>query len=106
MRIFKLEPILHLALIVIDYRRSRLSIIPQDPIIFSGTLRETLDVFDEHTDKDIYDALKRVHLLPESPSAATDQDAEVNVNPFEDLDTEVSENGGNFSQGQRQLICM
>jgi hypothetical protein len=43
--------------------RSRVTIIPQDPTILSGTLRSTLDVFDEYDDADIYEALRRVHLL-------------------------------------------
>lgn len=84
-------------------RRSRLSIIPQDPIIFSGTLREALDVFGEHTDAEIFEALKRVHLLPEVKPTPSESE-EVNANPFEDLETPVQENGGNFSQGQRRKL--
>lgn len=43
--------------------RRYLTIIPQDPTILSGTLRSTLDVFNEYEDHEIYEALRRVHLI-------------------------------------------
>ncbi|KAG2749574.1 hypothetical protein P692DRAFT_201712972, partial [Suillus brevipes Sb2] len=62
--------------------RSKLTIIPQDPTILSGTLRSTLDVFDEYEDTEIFEALRRVHLIPSD--AANDvveiDGVEVNVN--------------------------
>ncbi|WVR08055.1 hypothetical protein IAU60_005101 [Kwoniella sp. DSM 27419] len=80
--------------------RSRVTIIPQDPTILSGTLRSTLDVFDEYDDADIYAALRRVHLIKDEP-----EDDEVrNKNVFTDLSNPVSEGGDNFSSGEKQLI--
>ncbi|KAG2008510.1 ATP-binding cassette transporter [Coprinopsis cinerea AmutBmut pab1-1] len=84
--------------------RSRITIIPQDPIILSGTLRSTLDVFDEYEDAEIYEALRRVHLLPASDNAELPDT--INVNVFKDLDSPVSEGGENFSTGEKQLLCM
>ncbi|CAA7268235.1 unnamed protein product [Cyclocybe aegerita] len=85
--------------------RGRLTIIPQDPTILSGSLRSTLDVFDEYQDAEIYEALRRVHLIPseDTPEEAADT---VNANVFRNLDSTVSEGGENFSTGEKQLLCM
>jgi ABC-type transport system involved in cytochrome bd biosynthesis fused ATPase/permease subunit len=67
-----------------------LTIIPQDPTILSGTLRSTLDVFDEYDDADIYAALRRVHLLKDNDWASTEEEEEVrNKNVFRDLSNPV-----------------
>ncbi|XP_011882151.1 PREDICTED: multidrug resistance-associated protein 1 isoform X4 [Vollenhovia emeryi] len=74
--------------------RSRLTIIPQDPVLFSGTLRMNLDPFDCHSDEEVWRALEHAHLksfIANLPSA---------------LLHEVSEGGENLSVGQRQLICL
>ena len=68
--------------------RSRVTIIPQDPTILSGTLRSTLDVFEEYDDADIYTALKRVHLLKEEDAALWAEE-ERNANVFKDLTNSV-----------------
>ncbi|CAG8581475.1 740_t:CDS:10, partial [Diversispora eburnea] len=68
--------------------RSRLTIIPQDPVLFTGTLRSNLDSFGEYDDEELWNALRRAHLI-EGDSLLLNQ-----------------ENGNNFSQGQRQLIAL
>jgi ABC-type multidrug transport system fused ATPase/permease subunit len=93
--------------------RSRLAIIPQDPVLFSGTVRSNLDPFDHHTDAELRDCLERVHLVSSSSSlpssgTATPSDSVTprNTNPFTNLSSPISEGGLNLSQGQRQLLCL
>ncbi|KAG2156756.1 multidrug resistance-associated ABC transporter [Suillus bovinus] len=88
--------------------RSKLTIIPQDPTILSGTLRSTLDVFEEYEDAEIFEALRRVHLIPSDAAADVVEidGVEVNVNVFRNLESPVSEGGENFSTGEKQLLCM
>lgn len=78
--------------------RARLNMVVQDGSLPSGTLRNALDVTNSRTDAEIYDALRRVHLLPE----VLDDDK----HPFANLDTFVAAEGSNFSHGQRQLLCL
>jgi ABC-type multidrug transport system fused ATPase/permease subunit len=74
--------------------RSKLSIIPQAPVLFKGTLRAYMDPFDEYTDAEIWTAFEKVEMK-EQISALENQ-----------LLYELSENGENFSVGERQLFCM
>jgi ABC-type multidrug transport system fused ATPase/permease subunit len=78
----------------LDDLRSRISIIPQDPVLFTGSVRFNLDPFEDHDDAAVWNALERAHLgkhirqLPEGLAA------------------EVEEGGRNFSMGERQLLCL
>ncbi|KAL7135023.1 hypothetical protein ABFS83_11G065400 [Erythranthe nasuta] len=74
--------------------RSRLSIIPQDPILFQGTLRTNLDPLQEHSDHEIWEVLRKCHLAEN-----VKQDERL-------LDAPVAEDGENWSVGQRQLVCL
>eukprot|EP00092_Neocalanus_flemingeri_P034174 GFUD01037167.1.p1 GENE.GFUD01037167.1~~GFUD01037167.1.p1 ORF type:complete len:793 (+),score=184.49 GFUD01037167.1:217-2379(+) len=78
----------------LDDLRSKLAIIPQDPLLFTGTLRRNLDPFDQHTEDEVWKVLQEVHLS----EAVSDLKL--------GLDTEMSEGGSNFSVGQRQLVCL
>ncbi|RIA90254.1 P-loop containing nucleoside triphosphate hydrolase protein [Glomus cerebriforme] len=98
--------------------RSRLTIIPQDPVLFSGTLRSNLDPFCKYDDVELWNALKRTHLIDEENKSSSSSETEfleggiksnehLKQNHFNwSLDVFVSENGSNFSQGQRQLIAL
>jgi ABC-type multidrug transport system fused ATPase/permease subunit len=98
--------------------RSRLAIIPQDPVLFSGTVRSNLDPFDQHSDQELRDALERVHLIssagtsgiatPAGHAANGNGSADLNTNKnvFTSLASPISEGGLNLSQGQRQLLCL
>ncbi|CAI7614693.1 unnamed protein product [Penicillium viridicatum] len=79
--------------------RSRLSIIPQDPTLFRGTIRSNLDPFNVYTDERLWSTLRRTGLT-DSTLAAADKSGRIN------LDTPVEEEGRNFSLGQRQLLAL
>ena len=74
--------------------RSNLSLIPQDPVLFSGDVRHNLDPFDDYSDDLIWDALRNAELQDFVKSLGNG------------LQSTVAEQGLNFSAGQRQLICV
>lgn len=83
--------------------RSRLAIIPQDPVLFSGTVRDNLDSFGDYSDAELRDALGRVHIRPSAEGFGTEfGNADILCN----LESHISEGGLNISQGQRQLLCL
>ncbi|KAL3283448.1 hypothetical protein HHI36_006593 [Cryptolaemus montrouzieri] len=70
--------------------RKKLSIIPQEPVLFSASMRYNLDPFNEFSDDKLWDVIEEVELK----------------NDINSLDFMVTEGGSNFSVGQRQLICL
>ncbi|GLV41617.1 uncharacterized protein CBL_06846 [Carabus blaptoides fortunei] len=74
--------------------RSQISIIPQEPVLFSGTMRKNLDPFDEFSDEVLWKALEEVELKQTVADLAGG------------LNGKMSEGGSNFSVGQRQLVCL
>jgi ABC-type multidrug transport system fused ATPase/permease subunit len=79
--------------------RSKLAIIPQDPTLFKGTIRSNLDPFHEHTDLELWGALRQADLVSNEASVG-DKSGRIH------LDSIVEEEGLNFSLGQRQLMAL
>ncbi|KAM7027196.1 ATP-binding cassette sub-family C member 10 isoform 1-T1 [Passerculus sandwichensis] len=80
-------------LVGLEELRSRLAIIPQDPFLFSGSIRENLDPQGKRTDAELQEVLEQCHLW----------DA---VTQMGGLDSELGERGRSLSVGQRQLVCL
>ncbi|EDV92547.1 ATP-binding cassette sub-family C member 4 [Drosophila grimshawi] len=76
--------------ISLETLRTRISIIPQDPVLFKASIRCNLDPFDRYSDSELWRALEEVELRSAIPG----------------LDYMVTEHGSNFSVGQRQLLCL
>ncbi|XP_046664343.1 multidrug resistance-associated protein 1-like [Homalodisca vitripennis] len=74
--------------------RSKLTIIPQDPVLFSGSLRMNLDPFEVYSDTDLWRALQLAHL------------DEFTRSQTQKLHHSIIEGGENLSVGQRQLVCL
>ncbi|XP_067129909.1 ATP-binding cassette sub-family C member 4-like [Centruroides vittatus] len=71
--------------------RSKISIIPQDPMLFTGPLRRNIDPFNEYSEETLWKVIEEVQLISKLPGG---------------LDTHLTEGGRNFSVGERQLICL
>lgn len=124
-----------IGLIGLQDLREAITIVPQDPTLFTGTIRSNLDPFGLFTDEEIFATLRRVQLIGAEPpsrpntavytqagtssSSSTDDEpsgstglaktftnTRENANLFESLSSAVAESGSNLSQGQRQLLCL
>lgn len=119
-----------IGLIGLQDLREAITIVPQDPTLFTGTIRSNLDPFGLFTDEEIFSTLRRVQLIGASPQShqkgtnsetpgmsderhghdltltKTLTNTQENANIFESLFSSVAESGSNLSQGQRQLLCL
>jgi ABC-type multidrug transport system fused ATPase/permease subunit len=77
----------------LEQLRQSITIVPQDPVLFEGSLRENLDVFNTMQDKTLWKCLKKVGLAKKFK----DQDG---------LNSKIASLGSNLSAGERQLICL
>ncbi|KAI0360724.1 multidrug resistance-associated ABC transporter [Trametes cingulata] len=89
-----------IAEIGLDVLRGRLALVPQDSLLFKGTLRENLDPTNTRTDAELIDSLRRAWLLPRdgSPDPAAEAKFSLTAN--------VSDEGSNYSAGEKQLLAL
>ena len=120
----------NIASIGLDDLRQRITIIPQEPFLFKGTIRSNIDIAQEHDDLTLWEALRRAHLTNQSihneegledsdwvnsssansrrtsPYQSIDNRLDNNWVVFDSLDTPIAENGSNLSLGQKQLVVL
>jgi len=86
----------------LDVLRKRLSVIPQDALLYAGTVRQNLDPTGDKSDAELHSALSRAGLIakPDAPQAHVDRFAKFK------LDASVADDGSNFSAGERQLVAL
>lgn len=77
----------------LDDLRRKITIVPQDPMLFKGTIRENMDVLNKYTDEEIWMALERVCLKEK-------------FEKDQGLKSEIKDSGGNLSAGEKQLLCI
>ncbi|BGP41473.1 hypothetical protein JCM10449v2_005460 [Rhodotorula kratochvilovae] len=95
---------LDISKVSLEMLRQRITLVPQDAVLFEGVLRDNLDPFNEHSDADCLEALRRAHLLDAPLSSEARAEA---VPPSAiTLNSPVSAGGTNWSAGQRQLIAL
>jgi len=83
-----------ISMLTLKELRRNVSVIPQDPVLFSGTLRKNLDPFNEYKDGDIWEALEEVQMK------------DTVMDFTSKLNNEITESGSNLSVGERQLLCL
>uniref|UniRef100_A0A8C6CVH4 Multidrug resistance-associated protein 4-like n=1 Tax=Moschus moschiferus TaxID=68415 RepID=A0A8C6CVH4_MOSMO len=74
--------------------RKKMSVVPQEPVLFTGTMKKNLDPFNEHKEEDLWNALEEAQLKETIQGLPCK------------IDTELAESGSNLSVGQRQLLCL
>lgn len=110
------------ATVPLSVLRSNLAIIPQDPVLFSGSLRENLDPFHEHSNQDLWHVLANIHLdevvrhmwlQQQQQSQSSQSRSEIDIQELQTLhendaplSLDIAEQGENLSAGQRQLLCI
>ena len=85
----------------LHHLRHSVAMIPQDPLLFSGTLKSNIDPFGKHSDEEIANSLKKAHIWDDIKEESSEED------PLRrKLYSKIDEEGSNYSLGQRQLICL
>lgn len=91
--------------------RSRMSIIPQEPQLFSGTIRTNIDPFSQYDDAHLHDAMRRAYLLEDTPRNGDivekgEKDQSFDSGHRFTLETDIDDGGENLSVGERSLVSL